>query len=510
MSFDLGNNHGSGTPAGSIVGNATLDVIAGSISAGDFVHATIDNEGGTIGGNATIGLDVSGAIASQNHAFFTIISNEDNGTGSGPGTISGDAMINVNAGSISIGGNDLFHSTIFNQDGTITGNSAIAFNISGAITTPADAFFHILNNGGTVGLGAAINVSANNISAGGTLDPTIDNSASGTIGGSANLNFNLTGDLTSQGDANFQILNNDGGQIGGNARIAVTTGGDFTANSIFAVVNNRNGGSIGSGANIIFNIGGALSATGDATFTISNRNDGNGGGTIDGDVNLTLNATSISASGILLTDVSANRGGHITGSAHNAIGAAGLLSAGTLDFEIENAGFDSGGGFAPGGTIDADAILSVTASDISTTSDSLSTRSSRTMAADTSAAVPRLTCLASSMDVATDAFFSILNGQNGEGTPAGNNRRKCHDQCKRGKTFDRRKPFCGYRQLERPRKWLHWRNNRRRCHDQHNRSKPDREFFACSDRQHGWQHRREYRGWRDDQHECFELRNRHQ
>ena len=312
---------------------------------------------------------------------------------------------------------------ITNRDHIGTGGN-ISVNIGSDLTTMNDFSLVVQNTNGQIDNGGNITLQVDgSINLAGALDATLDNTG-GLIGNGTNVTITSSGALTAEGDATFQILNSDNGgggspgHIGGNARIAVTTGGDFTANSIFAVVNNRNGGSIGSGANIIFNIGGALSATGDATFTISNRNDGNGGGTIDGDVNLTLNATSISASGILLTDVSANRGGHITGSAHNAIGAAGLLSAGTLDFEIENAGFDSGGGFAPGGTIDADAILSVTASDISTTSDYFN----QIIANDGGGHIggsATVNVLASSMDVATDAFFSILNGQNGEGTPAG-------------------------------------------------------------------------------------------
>ena len=106
------------------------------------------------------------------------------------------------------------------------------------------------------------------------------------------------------------------------------------------------------------------------------------------------------------------------GSAHNTVDAAGLLSGGTLDFEIENAGFDTGGGFAPGGTIDSDAILSITASDISTTSDYFNA----IIANDGGGHIggnATVNVLASSMDVATNAYFNILNGQNGTGTPTG-------------------------------------------------------------------------------------------
>ena len=55
-----------------------------------------------------------------------------------------------------------------------------------------------------------------------------------------------------------------------------------------ALVNNRDAGSIDSGGNVTFNIGGALTTTADASFITSNRNDGNGGGTIGSNVAVTL------------------------------------------------------------------------------------------------------------------------------------------------------------------------------------------------------------------------------
>ena len=136
------------------------------------------------------------------------------------------------------------------------------------------ATFQILNSGGRIGGNAAMDVSAAKISIGDALEATIDNSNGGTIGGNALINFNVSGDLTPNGDANFQILNNDGGHIVGNGNISVTTGGDFAANSILGFINNRNSGAIASGANIVFDISGTLTTQGDAVFGISTRNDG--------------------------------------------------------------------------------------------------------------------------------------------------------------------------------------------------------------------------------------------
>jgi hypothetical protein len=311
--------------------------------------------------------------------------------------------------------------------GTTVANGAnLTLNVTGDYTNSSATEFsrlRVTNEGAHIGTGGNINANiGGNLTAMSDFDLLVQNT-NGQIDNGGNITVMTNGSISTGGQfsllvENYDDTGNPAGHIGTGGNISVTTGGDLTAGSIDAFIDNRNAGSIGSGGNLTFNIGGALSTQGDATFVISNRNDGNGGGTIGGDVNLTLGATSISAGGILVTDVSANRGGHIMGSAHNSVDAAGLLSAGTLDFEIENAGFDNGGGFAPGGTIDSDAILSVTASDISTTSDYFNA----IIANDGGGHIggnATVSVLASSMDVATDAYFNILNSQNGAGTPAG-------------------------------------------------------------------------------------------
>ncbi|HMH41851.1 MAG TPA: hypothetical protein VK557_00085, partial [Pyrinomonadaceae bacterium] len=314
VSFDLGNNHGSGTPAGIIGGNAMIDVTAGHISAGNFIHGTIDNEGGTVGGAATISLDISGAIASQNNAFFTIIGNEDNGSGSGPGMIAGNATINVNAGSISIGGDDLFHSTIFNEGGgSIGGNAGIDFNISGDITTPSDIIFNIengninANGGGTIAGNAFIDVTAGNITAN-SLVVQIDNS---TPGGNGTI----------------------GGSIGGDATINVTTG-DITAGTLTAQIDNT-GGSIGAntegGATINMNVSGTATVTNDATVAIYGSDGAVGGAGIN------INGGNYNVGGTFLSYIDGN--GTIT--FNNASAHADVLKAGVFG---TNGALNIGGG----------------------------------------------------------------------------------------------------------------------------------------------------------------------
>jgi len=224
--------------------------------------------------------------------------------------------------------------------------------------------------GGFIGSDATINLQAGSISTAGNLDVEIDNFGGGSIGGDALVNVGVSNDINIVGDAIFQILNNDGGHIGGNANILLTTGGggDLTANSILAFVNNHNAGTIDSGASLTFDIGGALTTTGDATFVISNLNDGTGGGTIGSLATVDLNAASVSVGGFFQTFVGANGGGIIQGDAINTVDVTGDLTAqqGIL-LDIADTIFGSTGNFT-GGRIDGDAIVTLSAQNITTPS----------------------------------------------------------------------------------------------------------------------------------------------
>src|SRR4029077_19989488 len=207
--------------------------------------------------------------------------------------------------------------------------------------------------------------------------------ATGNIGGNAFVFVNVTNDITAQGPANFQILNNDGGHIGGNADILVATGGgggDLTADSIFAFINNRNGGSIDSGATLAFNVGGTLTTTGDATFGTSNRNDGSGGGTIGSLAAVGINATSISVGGFFQTFISTNGGGSIQGDAINTVNSGGDLTAqdGIL-LDITTTIFGGTGNFT-GGHIGGNAIVTLSAQNIITPSTASGVPGTDTMA----------------------------------------------------------------------------------------------------------------------------------
>ena len=152
--------------------------------------------------------------------------------------------------------------------------------------------------------GEGLNIS---LLAGGTINIGGDISLTshpGDIETGANITVQSGGNTTIGGALALLVNNSNGGHIGAGGNISFTTGGSLTADSIDALVNNREAGSIDSGGNVTFNIGGALTTTADASFITSNRNDGNGGGTIGSNVAVTLNAASVSAGGFFITDIS--------------------------------------------------------------------------------------------------------------------------------------------------------------------------------------------------------------
>jgi hypothetical protein len=366
---------------GMIGADAGINVSAASISAGGALFANIFNSGGgTIVGSAAVNFTLTGDITTTGDANFMI----DNHNG---GMIGVDAAMNVSAANISTVGS--LNAEINNSGGDHIGGSAnVAFNLSGQLATQSDTSFTIDNSGGTIGVDAAMNVSATSILTAGSLFANIINASSaGNIVGSANINFNLTGDLTTTGDASFGISNsnvgggggtigsdavinvtannvstgtlnaaidNSGGTIVGNATINVTAA-SITANSLLAQIDNSNGGSIGSGANVTLNVGGDLTTQGDATFQILNFDLGGGPGTIGVDATVNVTANNISIGGAFEASV-INFGGAITGNATVDVTAGNITTGGIFDSRIVTQN---------GASIGGDAAINLTANTLS-------------------------------------------------------------------------------------------------------------------------------------------------
>ena len=188
------------------------------------------------------------------------------------GTVGGDAIVNVSASqNISAPGSVLFWIANGNYldlgGGTIGGNATV--NVNAASLSSGDLFVQILNYGGaSIGGDAAINVTADTLSVGGSLDSTIDNSSSGTIGGNATINMNVSGSATVTNDATFQILGSDGAasaaininggnyNVGGTFLSYIDQDGTITFNNATAHADVLKVGALGT--NGVLNIGGGM------------------------------------------------------------------------------------------------------------------------------------------------------------------------------------------------------------------------------------------------------------
>jgi hypothetical protein len=319
--------------------------------------------------------------------------------------------ITFNAGTdLILGGQFSTRSAGGNISVSESGNIAIGGSLAAASDVIAAAA-----NGGNITFATGDSFSASDVVFETTVEPGV------TLTNGANISFDIGTSLTVNGGSlSLTINDSNGGTIGTGGNISVTTGGDLRAGSIDALIDNRNGGTISSSANLTFNIGGALITTQDATFVITNRNDGSGGGVMNGNVTLDLSAANISSGGDLATDISANRGGHILGNAFNLVSAAGDLTAqGALDFEIENAGFLLNNGFVPGGTIDMDATINVSATNISATTDYFQALISNAGGGHIGGNAVLDISASNGLTSGGDAFFSIINSPNGQNTPAG-------------------------------------------------------------------------------------------
>jgi hypothetical protein len=285
-------------------GNITFDV-AGDVTAAAQAFFGVLNNGGSIGSGANVTLNLGGDLTAQTSAEFSILNN-NNGSGSGGGTIGGNATVDVNLGNISSGPNPDFQFSLIvqinNGGGSIGGNAIVDFAALGNVDAQGNAFFQIVSSGAGsyIGGNALLNVSMGDFSTTGDLFARIYNDGGGFIGGDAKINFSANTISTGGSDPfPFAIQNLNGGHIVGDAEIDVTTG-TLTANSTATTIDNK-AGMIDSNALINLNVGGDINLQNTAIFAIFNDDGGiaGGGGTIGGDATINVGAASITANSLV-------------------------------------------------------------------------------------------------------------------------------------------------------------------------------------------------------------------
>ena len=311
-----------------------------------------------VSGASIVGLISEGDIAATNS--FTI---EET---SGPSAPNGFIISLLAGKSITIGqdmdvsitNSDMMSSALIFlnslADTTINGDGGMNLtinNLGATITGPA-----------SLGFATGGNLSAS------TINLTLDNGDGGVIGGEALLDFNVGGTVSTTGDANLILNNGDtGGTISPLASILTEAGAISIGGAFNVVIANNNGGTISGDADLFLNSTGAVTTGGDAELVIDNSSFSSDGFVTGGDITsnalITLFAPSISAGGGLFTFLFNDGGGHIGGDAIILADLTGGLSTQGSDlfFDVQNSADTNGESTLPGGTIDGDATVVVSA-----------------------------------------------------------------------------------------------------------------------------------------------------
>jgi hypothetical protein len=194
------------------------DLVAGNLTGGSHgLGVAVDNSvSGNLDTGANITVNTGGNLTvNGTSALSLLVGNNDGGHIGMGGNISVATGGHLTAGSV-------FALINNGNGGSISSGGNLTFNIGGALTTagttaaPGDATFLILNNstsanatGGFIGSAATISINAANISTGGALDATVDNTG-GTIGGNASISMNVSGTASVSNNATFEILGSNG------------------------------------------------------------------------------------------------------------------------------------------------------------------------------------------------------------------------------------------------------------------------------------------------------------
>jgi hypothetical protein len=376
--------------AGHIGTGGNIDIeIDGNLTANSYVDVFLNNRGGGMidsGGNLT--FNVSGALTIGADAFSPgfsaefIVSNryDDIMGNTTPSFIGSDVSLFVHAASVDMAG-DLFGSGISNRGSVIDGNATATWDVPGDVNIQGTTIFSDTGSGG------ASWFVLNDFPVGSAFTAP----SGGTIHGSASLTLNIGGDLTIAGDAavfienqrNFGFSGPSGGSIDSDATVNITATNFTVGGELDVLIDNFNngsgggsGGSIGGNAAINLNVsdtfittgtdGNSTGIPGDAYFYITNESlVGSPGGFIGSDAMLNITAGTVSIGGFLQSFIDNNGGGRIQGNAINTINVSGDLTAQNgIDFVIADTIF----GGSTGGQIGGNAIVTLSAQNITTPS----------------------------------------------------------------------------------------------------------------------------------------------
>jgi filamentous hemagglutinin len=398
LAIQVDNSMGGSLDTG---GNVTLSAGGNlTVNGSGGIGVTVQNTAGTISNGGNITLTTNGGISTQ--ALSLVVENYDE-TAHPAGHIGTGGSISVMiGGDLTASSVDVFINN--RAGGMIDSGGNLTFDVGGALKTTGDAGFMIETRfdssagntiGSTIGSDVTLEVRAGSVNIGGFLGSDSFTGApftgisdrGSTINGSATYRWDISGDLTVQGDGDMEILNDGhsdfeadgGGTIHGNATLQIGAK-NFTANSLFAQINNKNGGVIDSNATLSFNLNGsfatpgtnpgnpnAAALPGDADFLINNQQSSRGtsGGSIGSAATININAADISIAGDFDAEIQNQRGFRAPGSSGGSIGSAATLNiiatslsvGGELAAVINNQ--NNGSGIGTGGSIQGNAAINL-------------------------------------------------------------------------------------------------------------------------------------------------------
>jgi hypothetical protein len=295
------------------------------------LNVLINNrDGGSIGSSAQVLCSTLGTLNVQGDAAIGISNRNDGGGGGTTGT---DAIVTVQADSISVGGElDGFVSA---NGGHIGNIGALVFNVTGDLHSGAGMFFDTQAtafNGsggaltpGFIGSDALVAVNAGgNITSDGFIDGDILTTNGGHIVGNASVLLNATGDINGQQGIGELVSLYSGGQIDGSALVVLNAQNIITAStaagtpgvdtmSLEASIYSNVAGTVGGDALVSVQAAQDITVAGKTLFWVANGNYQNlGPGTITGNAEVDVSATNISTGDLLIQIL--NYGGSTIGS----------------------------------------------------------------------------------------------------------------------------------------------------------------------------------------------------
>lgn len=125
---------------------------------------------------------------------------------------------------------------LLNNAGEIDAGGNVSLEVSGNLTAQGDAAFEIQNNGGTMGQNAPVRVAASNITANSLL-AQIDNRNEGVIDGAAVISMSIAGNATVTNNATLAIYGSDGAA----ASAILVNGGNYNVGDTFLSYIDGNG-----------------------------------------------------------------------------------------------------------------------------------------------------------------------------------------------------------------------------------------------------------------------------